>query len=65
MGRVQAINFYRERLEQYLGRQFDDNEWQPMVDLGHLVDALRSTCFAAYWYKHSDTLKACCGMKTL
>jgi hypothetical protein len=25
-----------------------------MVDLGYLVDALRSTCFAAYWYKHTD-----------
>jgi len=25
-----------------------------MVDLGYLVDALRSTCFSAYWYKHTD-----------
>lgn len=54
IGHVQAINFYRERLEQYLGRRFDDNEWQAMIDLGYLVDALRSTCFSAYWYKHTD-----------
>jgi hypothetical protein len=55
VGHDQAINFYRERLEQYLGQRFTDSEWQAMVDLGYLVDALRSTCFAAYWYRHSDT----------
>ncbi len=54
IGHVQAINFYRERLEQYLGRQFGDSDWQAMIDLGYLVDALRSTCFAAYWYKRTD-----------
>ena len=55
MGHDQAISFYRERLEQYLDRRFDDDEWQAMIDLGQLVDTLRATCFAAYWYKHSDT----------
>jgi hypothetical protein len=54
MEQVQAISFYRERLETNLGQRFDDAEWQVMVDLGYLVDALRSTCFSAYWYKHSD-----------
>ena len=54
MGQVQAINFYRRRLETYLNSRFDDTEWRAMVDLGHLVDALRSTCFPAYWYKHTD-----------
>jgi hypothetical protein len=37
-----------------LGQRFDDAEWQVMVDLGYLVDALRSTCCSACWYKHSD-----------
>jgi len=54
MGQVQAINFYRERLEAYLNQRFDDAEWQAMLHLGFLVDALRSTCFPAYWYQHTD-----------
>jgi hypothetical protein len=55
MGHVQAIDFYRRQLETHLNSRFDDTEWQAMLDLGTLVDALRSTCFAAYWYKHSET----------
>ena len=55
LGQRSAIDYYRARLEAYLDRPFDDAEWQTMIDLGTLVDALRSTCFAAYWYKHSDT----------
>jgi hypothetical protein len=58
LGEAQAINYYRGRLEMYLNRRFDDAEWQAMIDLGFLVDALRSTCFAAYWYKHSDDLES-------
>jgi hypothetical protein len=54
MDQVQAINFYRGRLETYLNRRFDEEEWRSMVDLGYLVDALRSTCFSAYWYQHTD-----------
>jgi hypothetical protein len=54
MGQAQAIGLYRNCLEMYLNRRFDDPEWQAMVDLGYLVDALRSTCFSAYWYKHTD-----------
>ena len=53
LGEAQAMRYYRGRLEMYLDQRFDDTEWQAMVDLGILVDALRSTCFAAYWYKHS------------
>jgi len=55
LGQRSAIDYYRTRLEAYLDRPFDDAEWQTMIDLGHLVDALRSTCFAAYWSIHSDT----------
>jgi hypothetical protein len=54
MGQAQAINFYRGRLETYLFQRFDNTAWQAMVDLGYLVDALRSTCFSAYWYKYTD-----------
>jgi len=54
MGQAQAIEFYRRCLETYLNRDFADTEWRAMVDLGYLVDTLRSTCFPAYWYKHTD-----------
>jgi len=54
MGQAQAIGLYRNCLETYLNQRFDEVEWQAMVDLGYLVDALRSTCFSAYWYKHTD-----------
>ena len=57
MGLEQAIRYYRERLEKYLNNRFDDVEWQAMLDLGFLVDALRSTCFPAYWYKYTDDPK--------
>jgi len=57
MGLEQAICYYRERLENYLDERFDHAEWQVMLDLGFLVDALRSTCFPAYWYKHTDDPK--------
>jgi hypothetical protein len=54
LGQRSAIDYYRTRLETYLNNPFDDAEWQTMIDLGYLVDALRSTCFSAYWYKHTD-----------
>jgi hypothetical protein len=57
LGQTQAISYYRQRLETYLGKQFDELEWQAMVELGYVVDALRSLCFTAYWYKHADQPK--------
>lgn len=53
MGQVQAVNYYRQRLEAYLHQRFDDIDWQAMVELGYLVDALRITCVSAYWYKQN------------
>jgi len=50
----QAQSFYRERLERYLGQEFDNQSWEVMLDLGYLVNALRSTCFSAYFSKHWD-----------
>jgi Phosphotransferase enzyme family len=54
MGQEQAIGYYRGRLEANLNTKFNDWEWQAMTDVGTLVDALRSTCFSAYWYKHTE-----------
>jgi hypothetical protein len=55
IGEEHAIETYRERLESYLSDRLDETAWQAMLDLGYLVDAVRATCFSAYWYKHSDT----------
>jgi aminoglycoside/choline kinase family phosphotransferase len=53
MGEAGAIRYYRKQLEDCLGRPFPDTEWQEMVDLGRLVDALRITCVDAYWYRQN------------
>lgn len=37
-----GFQYYRERLETYLDAQFDDAEWNMMLDLGRCVHALRS-----------------------
>ena len=50
----QAHSFYRERLEGYLEQKLDDQHWEAMLDLGYLVNALRSTCLSAYFSKHGD-----------
>jgi len=52
--KTEIINYYRRQLEAYLHQRFDDTDWQAMLDLGFLVNALRSTCFPAYWYKQND-----------
>jgi hypothetical protein len=54
MGQAQAVNYYRQRLEGNLRSRFDDLDWRAMVELGYLVDALRATCFTAYWYKQTS-----------
>ena len=50
----QAQGFYRERLEGYLQQEFDDRSWEAMLDMGYLVNALRSSCLAAYFSRHGD-----------
>ncbi|TNF93051.1 MAG: hypothetical protein EP297_12840 [Gammaproteobacteria bacterium] len=57
LGEVQAISYYRRRLEEYLNKQFDDGEWQSMIELGILFHILRITCIDAYLYKHADNPK--------
>lgn len=54
MSRAQADAFYRQRLETYLQKRFDDKDWEAMIDLGNLVEALRRACIAAYFSKHGD-----------
>jgi Ser/Thr protein kinase RdoA (MazF antagonist) len=54
MSRAQADLFYRQRLETYLQKRFDDQHWEAMLDLGYLVNALRTTCLSAYFSKHGD-----------
>jgi hypothetical protein len=55
LGQAQAVSYYRNQLETCLRQQFDDEDWQSMLDLGYLVDSLRATCFSAYWYKQHAT----------
>jgi hypothetical protein len=51
MEHTQAVNYYRNRLEIHLNQQIDDTIWQAMLDLGYLVDSLRTTFAPAYMYK--------------
>lgn len=54
VSRQQATAYYRSRLETYLGKPFAEREWQPLLDLGCCLDALRSIGFSAYFYKATD-----------
>jgi ubiquinone/menaquinone biosynthesis C-methylase UbiE len=53
IGKVEAIRYYRDKLETYLGTIFAEDIWQAMLGLGDLVDAL-TICFPAYWSKHAE-----------
>ncbi len=54
MSREQAINYYRTRLERYLGQTFDDADWQAMLDLGCCLDTLRTVGFHAFFYQNAQ-----------
>ena len=54
MSRAQADAFYRQRLETYLQKRFDDQDWEAMIDLGNLLHALRVACITAYFSRHGD-----------
>jgi len=49
---IDAIRYYQEKLETYLGFTFNDETWQAMLDLGHLTDAVYKAAFHAYLSKH-------------
>jgi hypothetical protein len=57
MDNKQLEDFYRTRLETYLGQRFEDIQWQAMIDLGYLYRVLRSTPFIACWWKHTNDEK--------
>jgi hypothetical protein len=45
--------YYRERLEQCLGQGIDPAQWQPMLELGILVDRLRIGAILAWEVAHA------------
>lgn len=47
-GRAMAVRHYRDSLESELGWRIEDDQWQEMVDLGFLVDALWISPFLAW-----------------
>jgi hypothetical protein len=49
-----AAVYYCNRLEHYLGFRFDPVQWQAMLELGLLADALRMGCFDAYFAIHAS-----------
>jgi len=53
IGKAKAVRYYRDKLETYLGTSFDDDTWQAMLDLGHLVTSF-VMCVSAYWSKHAE-----------
>lgn len=50
IGEVEAIAYYRDRLEMHLDRSFDNHEWQAMYELGFAIDALRFIFFSGFFY---------------
>ena len=52
-----AIRYYRNKLETYLGNSFRDDNWQAMLDLGYLIDAVFMAAFRAYLSKHAKKLE--------
>jgi len=44
-----AVGYYRQRLQERLGHHFDPAQWQPMLELGWLVDILRFGALGAWF----------------
>lgn len=55
----EAVQYYRDRLEGYLETDFDDTEWQIMVDVAFAIAAMWSIPFVATFYEFYEdpTLK--------
>jgi hypothetical protein len=49
-----AAEYYRQRLECYLGHCFEPATWQAMLELGFLFDALRVGCLIAFFSVRND-----------
>lgn len=50
-----AVAYYRQSLERRLGYSLSEALWQPMWELGMLVNVLRSGSFLARWSVHAET----------
>lgn len=50
----EATEYYRRNLARHLGSRFNMGDWQPLLDLGRLVDVLRSFCFKAWFAAQDD-----------
>lgn len=51
---VWAQEYYRQCLEGYLNKSYEDTQWQAMVDLGILTEVLWITCYPAYSVDRAD-----------
>ena len=56
IGVESAVAIYRDRLEVYLQRRFNESQWQEMIDLGFCIDALGRACFPAFFSTVDDTV---------
>lgn len=50
----QSINFYKEQLANRLGRRFDEQWWQPQLELSLLGVFATMCCFDAWVVEHAD-----------
>jgi hypothetical protein len=48
-----GVDYYRQRLEQRLGQDLDPAQWQPMFELGMLVEKLRIGAYRAWFMVHA------------
>lgn len=53
----EAIEYYRRNLARHLGSRFDMEGWQQLLELGILVNVLRTGCFKA-WLATQDTYES-------
>lgn len=48
----EAAEYYRQNLVRHLGSRFNMEDWQPLLELGRLVNVLRTGCFKAWFSVH-------------
>jgi hypothetical protein len=48
-----GVAYYRQRLEECLGHDIDPAQWQPMLELGMLVDKVRNGAIQAWFAAHT------------
>jgi hypothetical protein len=62
---VQAVaaDYYRTQLAARLGDRFDPDLWQPMYEVGCLVDVLRKGCWHAFFAAYNDAEESRASMR--